>query len=168
MSSHWYVLRVKPHKERAVCQRLQSQGTTVYLPTLKVKPANPRSARQRPYFPGYMFVQADLQALGAHAFAWLPGTRGLVSFGEIPAIVPENLIHDLKQRIARFEARGMDTTRPYQKGDRVRIVKGPFSGYEAIFDVYLSGPDRAQVLLAFLSHYPQPLKLDTASVEKLN
>lgn len=149
-------------------QLLHAQGATIYLPTLKVKPANPRAARQRPYFPGYMFVQADLQAVGANAFSWVPGTRGLVSFGEIPAIVPQNLIHRLKKQISRFEARGMSPARPYQKGDRVRIIKGPFSGYEAIFDVYLSGSDRVQVLLAFLSHYPQPLKLDGTSVEKLN
>ncbi|MEZ4515906.1 MAG: hypothetical protein R3C44_03375 [Chloroflexota bacterium] len=54
----------------------------------------------------------------------------------------------------------------FSEGDPVRIVSGPFEGYEAIFDARLPGTDRVQVLLAFLGTHPQRLKLDTDAIRK--
>lgn len=167
MTLQWYALSVKPHKERAVHQLLTARDVEVFFPTIKVKPKNPRAAKVRPYFPGYMFVSADLDDLGTNAFSWTPGTYGLVSYGGEPAVVPPPLIKELKQRLAELEAKGGLTQRAFKRGDRVRIVKGPFEGYEGIFDAHLPGHERVQVLLAFLSTHPKPLKLDTDDIEKL-
>ncbi len=166
MANHWYALRVKPHKERAVYQLLQAQAETIFFPTVRVQPVNPRAAKIRPYFPGYLFVQVDLDVAGQHAFSWLPGTRGLVAFGDLPAVVPDNLIAELRQRLNQIEADGGLVNGRYQPGDRVRIIGGPFAGYEAIFDAHLPGADRVQVLLAFLSRHPQPVKLQTGHIVK--
>ena len=181
MSNSWYALHVKPHKERAVYDLLLSQEgirdihtpgngdrTVVFFPAVRVKPVNPRSAKVRPYFPGYMFVHANLETIGTNAFSWIPGTRGLVSFGDEPAEVPEQLIHELRSRMVRIEEAGGMVLDGLQKGDRVRIVNGPLAGYEAIFDMRLPGQQRVQVLLAFLSSHPQRLKLDANAIEKIN
>jgi transcriptional antiterminator RfaH len=37
-----------------------------------VRPVNPRARKTRPYFPGYLFVQADLAAVGLVEFRWMP------------------------------------------------------------------------------------------------
>lgn len=166
MSIHWYALRTKPHKERFVYQQLHSRDEVVYFPALRVKPKNPRAARIRPYFPGYLFVQADLDAVGQNAFSWLPGVQGLVAFGGTAAVVPEHLIQELQQRLSQVTAAELERRR-LQPGDRVRIIGGPFAGYEAIFDAHLPGKERVQVLLSFLSHYPQPLMLDADDLIKL-
>lgn len=168
MTQQWYALRVKPHKERTVHECLQAQAVTVYFPTTHVKPVNPRAARIRPYFPGYLFVQTDLSESGLNAFSWLPGTRGLVAFGDIPAIVPDNLVAELRRRINQLEADGGLSASQFHQGDRVRIVSGPFAGYEAIFDAHLPGAERVRVLLAFLSHHPHPVKIDAAHITKLS
>lgn len=167
MPCHWYALRVKPHKERTVYLQLRSQDAIeLFYPSVRVHPKNPRAAKERPYFPGYMFVRADLSLSGANLFNSTPGTHGLVSFGAEPAIVPEHLIHELKQRIVAIQAAGGLVFEKLQKGDRVRIVGGPFEGYEAIFDMQLPGRERVQVLLAFLSKYPQPVRLSASIIEK--
>jgi transcription antitermination factor NusG len=166
MSSHWYVLRVKPHKERLVFGQLQQRGLDVYFPLLKVKPVNPRAAKERPYFPGYMFVKVDLVELGRNALSWLPGTHGLVTFGDVPATVPPNMIDEIKTRLAIVEANGGLRRRELKKGDKVRITDGLFAGYEAIFDMHLPGEQRVQVLLAFLSQAEQPVQLDSTHVQK--
>ncbi|NJN54349.1 MAG: hypothetical protein HC804_06055 [Anaerolineae bacterium] len=168
MTTHWYALRVKPHKERAVYELLQAQQGTLFFPTIQVKPVNPRAAKVRPYFPGYLFIQTDLAEVGTHAYSWLPGTRGLVTFGDIPAVVPDNLIVELRQQIRQIEANGGLMHGRYQKGERVRIVSGPFAGYDALFDAHLPGADRVRVLLAFLSQHPQPLKINAAHITKVN
>ncbi|MEZ4642777.1 MAG: transcription termination/antitermination NusG family protein [Chloroflexota bacterium] len=166
MSTHWYALRTKPHKEQFVTQQLQAREVVVYFPSLRVKPKNPRAARIRPYFPGYLFVQADLAAVGQNAFSWLPGVQGLVAFGGMAAAVPERLILELQQQLAQTTAAEL-AQRRFQPGDRVRIVSGPFAGYEAIFDMHLPGKERVQVLLSFLSHYPQPVQMDGDDLVRL-
>lgn len=166
MSSHWYVLRVKPHKERLVFGQLQQRGLDVYFPVLKVKPINPRSAKERPYFPGYMFVKVDLAELGRNALNWLPGSHGLVVFGDVPATVPPHMIDEIKTRLAAVAANGGLSRKGLKKGDKVRITDGLFAGYEAIFDMHLSGGQRVQVLLAFLSRSGQPVQLDATHVQK--
>ncbi len=168
MDMKWYALRVKTHKERAIFQRLQSEHIEAYLPLIRVKPKNPRAAKQKPYFPGYIFVQVDLDHIGANTFNWMPGTLGLVSFGGIPASVPGNLIVELQQRLAQIEAAGVLELEALEAGDHVRIVEGPFAGYEAIFDMRIPGSDRVQVLLAFLSQHPHPLKLNADEIKKIN
>jgi transcriptional antiterminator RfaH len=167
MSFNWYVLRVKPHKERAVLAQLEIRDVDVYFPVLKVNPVNPRAARERPYFPGYMFVRVNLTDLGANALRWVPGAHGLVEFGGVPAVVPTNLIQEIEKRLVKIEARGGLTLSKLKRGDRVRITGGLFAGYEAIFDERLPGNQRVQVLLSFLSNFPQPVKLDADDIKKL-
>lgn len=168
MKKHWYALRVKPHKEKSVYQRLEEEAIEGYLPTVQVQPTNPRAAKIKPYFPGYMFVFVDLEETGVNKFNWLPGAIGLVDFGDIPAVVPPNLIRDLQHLMAQIEQEGGLAKFEFKHGDRVLIVDGPFEGYEAMFDLHLPGADRAQVLLAFLSQAPQPLQLDTAVIKKVD
>jgi len=167
MSKKWYALRVKPHKERAVSQLLHTQQVEHFSPTLKVQPKNPRSAKEKPYFPGYLFIKADLEEMGIRAFSWVRGTHGLVTFGEIPAIVPEPLIIKLKERLDALNAQRVEPSQ-FKIGEPVRIVRGPFAGYEAMFDAHLPGSERVQILLAFLSNYPQTVKIDAADVEQVD
>jgi transcriptional antiterminator RfaH len=165
MAKKWYALRVKPHKETAVKERLEAQGTELYLPMLSVKPKNPRAAKQKPYFPGYMFIKADLDHLGQHAFSWLPGTLGLVSFGDEPAEVPAGFIVELQQTLPQTAALRQSLL-DFKKGEKVQIIGGPFAGYAAIFDTQLSGSDRVQLLIAFLSQHPHPIRIGSELIEK--
>jgi len=167
MDMNWYVLRVKSHRENTVYQRLRSAQIEAYFPQVRVKPKNPRAAKQKPYFPGYIFVNVDLDDVGTNTFNWMPGTIGLVSFDDIPASVPTNLILELQQQLDQIEATGGIELHGLEAGDRVRIIEGPFAGYEAIFDTQISGGDRVRVLLAFLSDHPQPIKLDASEIRKI-
>lgn len=177
MAERWYALHVKPHKERYVGELLQNPeqiaslaeagAIAVFAPMVRVKPVNPRAAKMRPYFPGYVFVNADLDKLGQNALSWIPGTHGLVSFGGDPVEVPEALIVELQERLARIEADGGLDMQRIRPGTPVRIVSGLFAGYEAIFDAALPGGQRVQVLLAFLSEHPQRVQLSAAEIEAI-
>jgi len=166
LSAQWYVLSVKAHKEPPVHRYLQTQKIKTYYPTMRVNPVNPRARRERPYFPGYMFVHVDLDLEGDNRMRWIPGTRGLVRFGDRPAAVPENLIQTLHRQLQAFQQRQADA-KILEKGDRVRIIKGPFEGYEAIFDAHVSGKDRVQVLMAYLNHHSRRLRISAHHLEKI-
>ena len=68
MSYQWYALRSKSRKEDAVWRQLQSQGYEVFYPCLRVHPVNPRSRKIVPYFPGYLFVEVDLDTSRASRY----------------------------------------------------------------------------------------------------
>ncbi len=167
MEKAWYALRCKPRKEDVVWQQVRSKGFETFYPRLKVTPVNPRSKKLKPYFPGYMFVQFDLDQVGNSVFQWMPHTLGLVSFGGEAALVPENLIHAIKLRVDEINQSGGEIFDGLQSGDVVRINHGPFAGYEAIFDERLPGSVRVRVLLELLgSHRQVPLVLDAGQIER--
>ncbi len=168
MANHWYALHVKPHKESAVSGLLKSKGYEVYYPALQVEPVNPRSRKERPFFPGYLFVRLELSEAGVSVLRWTEGTHGLVEFGGEPASVPENLIDELKNRLATLRLSDKSVTASFKKGDRVRIVDGAFEGYEAILDTTLPDRDRVQVLLTYLRDQPKKLRIDSSHLLKID
>lgn len=162
----WYVIRSKPHRERVVDAQLRDQGLEVFFPAVKVNPVNPRAARERAYFPGYLFVHLDLAAVGANTLRWLPAAMGLLEFGGEPAVVPAALITQLKRRIGSIQAAGGLVLVDLERGDTVEITSGPFAGYEAIFDLRLQGAHRVRVLLDLLRRQVA-LDVDAGSIRKV-
>jgi transcription antitermination factor NusG len=155
MGSNWYALRSKPRKEDSVWRQVHAQGIDAYYPRMRVNPVNPRSRKFKPYFPGYLFVNVELESVGLSTFQWMPHTLGLVSFGGEPAIVPENLIDAIRKRIEEINAAGGLELEGLVPGEVVRITDGPFQGYEAIFDASLPGAARVRVLLELLGNKRQ-------------
>ncbi len=168
MSLLWYALRSKPRKEDVVWQQLKSKGYEVFFPRLKVNPVNPRSKKYVAYFPGYMFVKADIQEVGMSTFQWMPHTLGLVSFGGDAADVPESLILAIQKRVKEIADAGGEIFDGLTSGDSVQIQAGPFEGYAAIFDARLPGTERVRVLLQFLSSRKVPIELDASQIRKVN
>jgi transcription antitermination factor NusG len=168
MSQLWYALRSKPRKEDAVWRQLRSESIEVFYPRIRVNPVNPRSRKIRPYFPSYMFVFLDLDEVGLSRFQWMPHTLGLITYGGEPAIVPENLIFELRRRVDEIAAAGGELFDGLKPGDKVTISAGPFQGYEAIFDTRLPGTERVRVLLQLLSNKRQvPVELHSGQIEKI-
>ena len=165
MPYHWYALRSKSRKEDAVWRQLQTQGYEVFYPCLRVHPVNPRSRKIVPYFPGYLFVEVDLEQSGISVFQWMPHTVGLVNFGGEPSIVPENLILAIQKRVDEINEAGGEIFDGLKPGEKVWISDGPFQGYEAIFDGRLPGSERVRVLLEFLGNRRKvPVVLDASQI----
>ncbi len=161
MSEYWYALRSKPRKEEVVYRQIVNQQIEVYYPRIRVHPVNPRARKIQPYFPGYLFVHVDLEAIGFSYFQWMPHTMGLVCFGEEAAIVPDNLIFELRKRIKEIAEAGGEFFDGLKRGETVYISQGPFAGYEAIFDARLPGSERVRVLLKLLNDQRQvPMELN--------
>jgi transcriptional antiterminator RfaH len=166
MANQWYALRSKPRKEETVWRQVSSKGFDAYLPRLRVNPVNPRSRKFRPYFPGYLFVSADLEQVGSSIFQWMPNSIGLVSFGGEPATVPDSLIASIQKKLEAIAKAGGEVFDGLKSGDKVRISEGPFAGYEAIFDARLPGSERVRVLLLLLESQRQiPVELNAGYIQ---
>jgi transcription antitermination factor NusG len=166
MPIHWYTLHSHPHKEEILARQVESHGIQVFYPRLRVQPVNPRSRKIRPYFPGYMFVHVDIEATGLSLFQWMPFSSGLVTFGGEAAIVPDALIHAIRQRVEEIAAAGGELFAELHHGDPIVIHDGPFAGYEGIFDVRLPGSERVRILLKMLSSRHLPVELHAGQIQK--
>lgn len=164
MSQLWYVVRSKPNKEDFLARQFEAYGIDVFYPRLRVAPVNPRSRKSRPYFPGYLFVQADLAVIGSSTLQWMAGAANLVSFGGEPASVPEELINAIGKRVEEINAANKPGVARMKRGEAVRIQTGPFAGYEAIFDGKISGQERVRVLLRFLERRQVVVELEENQV----
>ena len=152
--------------EELLWQQLLAREIECFYPRIPANPVNPRARKIKAYFPGYLFVNTDLEALGISGFQWMPYATGLIMFGGEPAVVPEALIYALRQRVDEITRAGglvLDEVKP---GERVVIQDGPFSGYEAIFDVRLAGKERVRVLLQMLTRRIVPLELSAGQIKK--
>jgi transcription antitermination factor NusG len=165
MSLQWFALRSKPRKEDVVWKQVRERGFEVFYPRLRVNPINPRARKFKPYFPGYLFIRVDIEAVGLSALQWIPHTAGLVSFGGEPSPVPDNLIFAIQRRVEEIARAGGEALDAMHKGDVVRINFGPFEGYEAIFDTRLPGTERVRVLLQFLSDRYVPIELNVSHLQ---
>ena len=166
MSVQWYVLHSKAHREEALSRHIEAKAVEYYYPRLHVRPVNPRSRRVRPYFPGYLFVRADLEALGQGFFQWMPEAVGLVSFGGEPAVIPDQLMQDLRQLLGDVIDAGTEWD-DLVPGDPLLINTGPFAGYQAIFDRRLAGNKRVRVLLEMLRGHTISLDLSSAQIKRV-
>lgn len=163
-AARWYVLRSKPRKERVLHREVRSRKIECFFPRIAVKPVNPRSAKVRPYFPGYMFVHIDIDEVGMSTFSWMPFSQGLVSFDSEPASVPERLILALKKHMQEVSDKGMFHRDQFEAGTPVRVIEGPFQGYQAVFDSQLEGHERVRILLQLLNNRRLPVELHAGQI----
>lgn len=136
---NWYLLQTKPRQTERALEHLERQAYRCFLPRQQVERVvhGRRQQLEQPLFPNYLFIQLDSQLDN-----WMPirSTRGVsrfVSFGGLPAQVPQSLIEQMRDRT-------MPTTSLLQPGDKVRVTSGSFINMEAIF---LAHDDEARVLL---------------------
>jgi transcription antitermination factor NusG len=87
-----------------------------------------------------------------------------VSAGNDPIVVPEAIITEIR-------ARGIDDVVeihevPFDSGQPVRVVDGPFRGFEAIFERYLSGAERVAILLNTIENTGPRIVLPATALAK--
>ena len=163
-NNKWYALQAKPRKERVLHQQVLSRKIECFYPRVKVNPVNPRAAKIRPYFPGYMFVNVDITVYGVSTFQWMPYSLGLVGCDGEPGYVPDEIILALKKRITQIKDNGGLVFDQLIPGTSLRIIDGPFRGYEAIFDTRLAGQERVRVLLQLINHRQIPVEMQVRQI----
>jgi transcription elongation factor/antiterminator RfaH len=126
----WYALQTRSRHEKVVHSQLEQKAFESFLPLYRSvrRWKDRRKELALPLFPGYVFVRMELserrEALKTH------GVARIVSFGGIPASLPEKEIEAIRHFL---EKRMRVDPHPYLRvGQRARIRSGPFAGLEGI------------------------------------
>lgn len=172
----WHVCYVFAKSEFRVRAGLRADGFDVYCPVEKrfVKHARRKEIRERPLFPGYLFVGFDPDRdHGWHSrITSVDGVMEILSHGKVCGLdvewIPVRVGAETIERIRRKEAAGdfdyTKSTCAFTPGETVRIADGPFAGLDAIVH---STPDnkKVEVLLDLLNR-KTVVKLQPSELEK--
>jgi transcriptional antiterminator RfaH len=145
----WYLIRTKPSQERGVSQQFMQRGAQVLLPMIKVQVRRWNSLVESiaPMFPCYLFALFNLEFDYGH-LRYTRGLKEIVCFNGQPAVVPDWMIAPVAQRCAHGP---LELPRHrFAPGECVKVASGPLREFEGVFDRYLSGPERAAVLLSVM------------------
>ena len=148
----WYLVVTKPRQEPLAQVHLERQGFECYAPRILEKKIIRKKSVvvDRPLFPRYLFIRAK-EAFEAPLYPVRStcGVSHLVTFGpeKAPGTVNKALIEALRLEEAR--RRASPAAEPFQKGDRVRILEGPFRGLLGVFDL-MEERARVHLLIDFL------------------
>ena len=161
--SGWYVVYSKPRQEKRAMENLGNQGFRCFLPTIRVESLHggKRAMLLEALFPRYLFVFLEV---GRNNWSAIRSTRGvshLVRFGGLAASVPSALIEALAEQPAQKKAL-------YDAGDQLKVIDGPFIGFEAELLRLYEAPDgeaRVMVLMDILTR-PQKICLPASAVRK--
>lgn len=148
--SSWYVLQCKVRQEQRAQLNVENQAYVTCLPTMMVtkRVAGKRQSVREPVFPGYLFVQIDLETANFNALRSTRGVYGFVRFGGVPAQIPSQVIEQLQALEEQAEQQPVSTGL-FSAGTVVEVTDGPFVGLKAVYQLP-KGEDRCLVLLDML------------------
>lgn len=123
-----------------------------------------RKVTQRKFFPGYMLVRMILNDETFHLVKNTPKITGFVGGTRNPSPVPDEEAERLTKMIAD------ETLRPkpkdkFERGEVVRVVDGPFRGFNGIVDEAKPEKGKVKVLVSIFGRQT-PVELDFVQVEK--
>ena len=166
-SATWYALRCKPNMEFSVWNQLLDREVETFFPTLSVKPVNPRSRKEVPFFPGYLFVQVTLSQFHQKKVIWLKGSLSLVSFDGEPAPISETLISAVRNQVIKLNDRARQTKPKFEPGQRVWVESGEMARFAAIFEKCVNGQERVCVLLEMMRGRQVRVEVPLRSVQAI-
>lgn len=145
----WYAVKCKPRHESIVSTNLDRAGIPIFFPQIR----DSRKVREKlvwsfgPLFPGYLFAKFDVK-FEYRIVKYARGVHGIVSFGANPAVVDEDLIQAIQERL---DDGSVNLVKPFRTGQIVKIKDGPLHGMEAIFERHTPPYQRAVLLLRAIS-----------------
>lgn len=178
MSKSWYVIhtyagfegRVKASiLERANQMGLSDKLGQVLVPTedvIEIKDGKRRTSRRK-FFPGYVLVELEtpLTDETVQMIKETPKVTGFVGGGTRPVpLSPEEADLLLKQVDSGIAAPREQIR--FVKGDNVRIIDGPFLGFNGIVDEVDTDHNRVKVLVSIFGR-STPVELGFMQVERI-
>lgn len=144
----WYAIHTHAREEDRADQNLRAWGVETCCPKIKI--VRPHGFTGRPVkvvkhmFPSYIFAYFDAKTM-LHKVCFTRGIRTVVTAGNVPARVDDEIIESLRSRMSED---GLITLQDdLDAGDEVYLKGGPFSGFTGVFNSKLKGSDRVMILL---------------------
>ena len=149
-SKSWYVVQCLARREKYAQLNLNLQDFNTFYPYFFKSVRHARKTRtvQQALFPGYLFIQLDLNKDRWRSVNGTFGVSKLIMNGERPSVVPSGIVDNLIQHTDEKGSVRLDDG--LKVGQKVKIVSGPMN--DLIGELLtLDDSGRVRVLLEIMS-----------------
>jgi len=160
--------RVKELLERAIgTQGLQQVFGKVILPAEKVTRVRKSKlvAEERRLYPGYIVVEMEPTEDSLKLVNSIPGVTHLLGSRTEPVPLSEEEVTSMLDQIERGRERA-EPEAPFDKGESVKVTKGPFAGFTGTVDEIFTERRRVKVIVTIFGR-PTPIDLDFLDVQPI-
>jgi len=160
--------RVKELIEKAI-ERLNQPGLfgRVIMPAEKVARVRKSKivAEERRLYPGYIVVEMELNEQSLSLVTSIPGVTHLLGTKVEPMALSEDEVTAMLEQIERGRDQA-EPEAPFEKGENVKVAKGPFAGFTGTVDELFAERRRVKVIVTIFGR-PTPIDLDFLDVQPI-
>lgn len=124
-----------------------------------------RVKRTRPYYSGYVFVQASLAGETKHILRRVPGVLGYLGSEEEPLPLPDSEVERMKSVADKLSDSLDESNLDFVVGERVKVIFGPFNGFFGDVTEVLTERKKLKLLVMVFGRETL-MEVDFAQVEK--
>ena len=174
----WYVLRAIGGKEKKVKEYIENEIAIgdlkgfvdqVLIPTEKVYQIRngKKISKERNFFPGYVLIEAELVGEVAHTLRNFPNVIGFLgdTKGGDPVPMRQSEVNRILGRVDELAETDEELNIPYVVGETVKVVDGPFNGFNGTIEEINEEKKKLQVMVKIFGR-KTPLELSFMQVEK--
>lgn len=173
----WYVLRAVGGKEKKAKELidneiarlgLQDYVSQVLIPQEKVYQIRngKKISKERPYFPGYVVIEANLIGEIPHILRNIPNILGFLgSKGDEPTPLRLAEINRILGKVDELAATDEELTTPFIVGESVKVIDGPFNSFTGVIEEVNEEKKKLKVMVKIFGR-KTPLELSFMQVEK--
>jgi transcriptional antiterminator NusG len=173
----WYVVRAVSGKERKVKQYIEAEisrlGLTPSVPQILVPMEKvfqiregKKIAKEKNFFPGYVLIEAHLDGEIEHIIKNINSVIGFLgdkSGAAVPLRPAE--VNRILGKVDEMAETGEAVNVPYFVGENVKVMDGPFSGFNGVIEEINEEKKKLKVMVKIFGRRT-PLELNYMQVEK--
>ena len=172
----WYVLHTQTGSEEKVrvslTSRIVSSGmedmfgqTLIPKEQISEVRAGKKKVSQRKFFPGYIFIEMELNEKTWFLIKGTPGLTGFIGMGRRPSPLPEP---ELKIILAKSQETQVKPSPKvvFEQGEPVRVIDGPFVNFNGTIDEVHPEKGKLKVNVSIFGR-ATPVELEYWQVEKI-
>ena len=174
MATRWYAVHTYSGHENKVRSYIENakEGAgigdrieQVVVPTEEVVEMKDgrKTTSLRKFLPSYVLVEMEMDKETLYFVTNVPGVTSFVGPGKQPQPLREEEVQRVLGQIDRRQVRDVAEV-PYQVGDRVKVIDGPFSDFVGLVDDVNPEKSKIKVMVSIFGRNT-PVELDVLQVE---
>jgi transcriptional antiterminator NusG len=122
-------------------------------------------AEDRQLYPGYLVVELEPSETTLGLVNSIPGVTHMLGTKLEPIALPEEEVNSMLEQIERGRDQA-EPEAPFEKGENVKVTKGPFAGFTGTVDEIFAERRRVKVIVTIFGR-PTPIDLDFLDVQPI-
>ena len=174
-NKQWFVVHTYSGFENKVKEAIESRAkifgmseriARVLVPTEKVVEVRNKQKREteQKFFPGYVLVEMEMTDDSWHLVKSTPKVTGFVGSGTRPSPLPREEVDAILHQMEL----GAEKPKPksvFQKGDKVRVIEGPFVNFSGTIEDMSPERGKLKVMVQIFGRLT-PVELEYYQVER--